>query len=254
MRHTDNDGDKLTSKGIAAAEAIGRERLTPPSALFGSTGARATEMVEILRRIVGQDDVPVTVVGGLRSLVEDPWRTAAKAAGKDADVEAIRTMDPDLVERETLLLGSALRGVFDAMPAGGRALVVGHSPTNEAAVLGLATDVVGPLGAGEGVLIIEDGGRFCRRDGTRFDMTDRKGEEGYHNPFAGHRWCGSRSQRADPADRARHVRAVGLLSRRGCSLDRRGSGRLPLIAALFALVAVVDLAVVIRRKLHGEPG
>jgi len=28
----------------------------------------------------------------------------------------------------------------------------------------------------------------------------------------------------------------------------------PLIAGLFALVAVVDLVVVIRRKLHGEPG
>jgi len=117
-------------------------------------------MVEILRRIVGQEDVPITEVRGLRSSVEDRWRTAARAAGKDADVEAIRTLDPDLVERETMLLGSALRGVFDAMPEGGRALVVGHSPTNEAAVLGLAAEVVGPLGKGEGVLIIEDGDRY----------------------------------------------------------------------------------------------
>jgi hypothetical protein len=161
LRHTDNDGDKLTSAGIAAAEAIGRERLTPPYALFGSTGAsRATEMVEILRRIVGQEDVPVTEVRGLRSSVEDRWRTAAKAAGKGADIEAIRAMDPDLVERETLLLGNALRGVFDAMPDGGRAVVVGHSPTNEAAVLGLAAEVIGPLGKGEGVLIIENGDRY----------------------------------------------------------------------------------------------
>lgn len=161
LRHTDNDGDRLTSTGILAAEAIGRERLTPPYVLFGSTGARrATEMVEILRRIVGQEDVPVTVVPGLRSSVEDRWRAAAKAAGKGADVEAIRAKDPDLVERETLLLGTALRGVFDAMPDGGRALVVGHSPTNEAAVLGLAAEVVSPLGKGEGVLIVEDGGRF----------------------------------------------------------------------------------------------
>jgi hypothetical protein len=160
-RHTDNDGDELTSQGIAAAEAIGRERLTPPYALFGSTGAsRATQMVEILRRSVGQEDVPVTVVPGLRSSVEDRWRTAAKAAGKGADVEAIRVIDPDLVEREALLLGGALRGVFDAMAEGGRALVVGHSPTNEAAVLGLAAEVVGPLGKGEGVLIVEEGGRF----------------------------------------------------------------------------------------------
>ena len=161
LRHTDNDGDKLSAEGIAAAEAIGRERLTPPYALFCSTGAgRATEMVKILRRAVGQEDVPVTVVPGLRSSVEDRWRTAAKAAGKGADVEAIRAGDPDLVERESMLLGSALRGVFDAMPEGGRALVVGHSPTNEAAVLGLAAEVISPLGKGEGVLVSEDGGRF----------------------------------------------------------------------------------------------
>jgi broad specificity phosphatase PhoE len=161
LRHTENDGDKLTAEGIAAAEAIGRERLTPPYVLFGSTGAsRATEMVEILRRVLGQEEVPVTEVPGLRSSVEDRWRTAAKAAGKGADVEAIRGVDPVLVEKETLLLGDALRGVFDALPEGGRALVVGHSPTNEAAVLGLTGAVVGPLGKGDAVLVVEDGGRF----------------------------------------------------------------------------------------------
>ena len=161
LRHTDNDGDRLTPEGVAAAEAVGRERLTPPYVLFGSTGAsRATEMVEILRRIAGQEDVPVTVVSGLRSSVEDRWREASKAAGKNADLDAMRAIDPDLVEKEALLLGGELRGVFEAMPEGGRALVVGHSPTNEAAVLGLAAEVVGPLGKGEGVLIVEDEGRF----------------------------------------------------------------------------------------------
>jgi hypothetical protein len=161
LRHTDNDGDRLTPEGIAAAEAIGREKLTPPYAVFGSTGAgRATEMVEILRHIVGQDDVPVTQLRGLRSSVEDRWRTAAKIAGKGADVEAIRAVDPDLVDKESVLLGSALRGVFDALPDDGRALVVGHSPTNEAAVLGLAGRVVGPLGKGEGVLVVQHDDRF----------------------------------------------------------------------------------------------
>ena len=161
LRHTHNDGDRLTPEGIAAAERIGRERLTPPYALFGSSGAaRATEMVEILRRIAGQEDVPVTVVSGLRSSVEDRWRAAAKAAGKNADLEAMRTIDPDLVEKEALLLGGALRGVFEAMPEGGRALIVGHSPTNEAAVLGLTAEVLGPLGKGDGVLIVEDDGHF----------------------------------------------------------------------------------------------
>jgi len=37
---------------------------------------------------------------------------------------------------------------------------VGHSPTNEAAVLGLAGRLVHPLAKGEGVLLIEDGGNY----------------------------------------------------------------------------------------------
>jgi hypothetical protein len=97
---------------------------------------------------------------GLRSSVEDRWREAARTAGKGADVEAMRRVDPDLVDKESRLLGSALRSVFAALPDGGRALVVGHSPTNEAAVLGLAAAVVPPLGKGEGLLVAEDQGRF----------------------------------------------------------------------------------------------
>ena len=64
------------------------------------------------------------------------------------------------MEKESLLLGGELRGVIEAIPEGGRALVVGHSPTNEAAVLGLAAEVVGPLGKGEGVLVVEDEGEY----------------------------------------------------------------------------------------------
>jgi broad specificity phosphatase PhoE len=160
-RHTDNDGDQLTRQGIADAEAIGKGRLNPPYAAFVSTGAqRATQMLEILRRAAGQDEVPITEVTGLRSAVEDRWRASAKAAGKGADLEKIRAVDADLVERESWLLGSALRQVVQGLPDGGRALVVGHTPTNEAAVLGLTGTVVAPLGKGDGVLIIEDGGRF----------------------------------------------------------------------------------------------
>ncbi len=159
-RHTDNDGDRLTPQGVADAEAIGR-RLHPPYAAFVSTGAaRCTQMLEILRRAAGQDDTPVTEAIGLRSSVEERWRDAAKAAGKGADVEAMRAVDPELVERETWLLGLALRQVVDELPEDGRALIVGHSPTNEAAVLGLAGEVIAPLGKGEGVLLIEDGGHY----------------------------------------------------------------------------------------------
>jgi hypothetical protein len=91
--------------------------------------------------------------------VENRWRDAAKAAGKRADLEDIRAIDPDLVERESLP-ASVLRQVAEGLPEGGRALVAGHSPTSEAAVLGLAGRVVPPLGKGKGVLLVEDGGDY----------------------------------------------------------------------------------------------
>jgi phosphohistidine phosphatase SixA len=160
-RHTDNDGDRLTPRGVEDAEAIGREGLRPPYAAFVSTGAaRATQMLEILRHAAGQDDTAITLAPGLRSSVEDRWRETARAAGKGADVEAMRAVDPDLVEAESRLLGTSLRQVVDMLPEGGRALVVGHSPTNEAAVLGLVGRVVAPLGKGEGILLVEDGGAY----------------------------------------------------------------------------------------------
>ena len=160
-RHTDNDGDELTAQGVADAEAIGHVGLHPPYAAFISSGAaRATQMVTILRHAAGQDDSPISEVTGLRSSVEDRWRTAAKAAGKGATVEQIRRIDPDLVEHEERLLGAALRGVVESLPEGGRALVVGHSPTNEAAVSGLTGETVELLGKGAGVLLNEDDGKF----------------------------------------------------------------------------------------------
>jgi broad specificity phosphatase PhoE len=161
FRHTDNDGDRLTPAGVSAAEAIGRERLTPPYDAFVSSGAaRATQMLKILQAATGPDDLPIVEDPGFRSSVEDRWRDAAKAAGKGADLEKIRAIDPDLVDKESLLLAGALKRVIDRLPAGGRALVVGHSPTNEAAVLGLAAIVVPPLGKGEGIRVIETDGRY----------------------------------------------------------------------------------------------
>ena len=160
-RHTDNDGDKLSEQGVLDAQAIGATGLHPPYAAFVSTGAqRATEMLSILRRAAGQDDIPIITKTALRSVVEDRWREAANAAGKGASIEEMRAVDPDLVEHETRLLGSALRQLVDGLPEGGRALVVGHSPTNEAAVSGLAGQTIAAMGKGEGVLIIEDGGRY----------------------------------------------------------------------------------------------
>jgi broad specificity phosphatase PhoE len=161
FRHTDNDEDQLTPEGVEAAERVGRELLTPPYDAYVSSGAaRATQMLEILRRAAGQEDQPITAEPGMRSFVEDRWRDVAKAAGTGADLEAIRDRDPDLVDKEAWMLGRGLKRVIEHLPDGGRALVVGHSPTNEAAVLGLTGAVVAPLGKGEGVTVVERDGKY----------------------------------------------------------------------------------------------
>jgi hypothetical protein len=160
-RHTDNEGDRLTPQGAADAEMIGRGGAAPAlrRIRFHRCGPRHPDAGN-LAACGRSGRYPITAATGLRSSVEDRWRDAAKAAGKRADLKDIRAIDPDLVERESWLLGLALRQVVAGLPEGGRALVVGHSPTTEAAVLGLAGLVVPPLGKGKGVLLVEDGGDY----------------------------------------------------------------------------------------------
>ena len=161
FRHTDNDGDELTADGVEAAERVARDLLTPPYDAYVSSGAaRATQMLEILRRAAGQEDLAILAEPGLRSAVEDRWRDVAKAAGKGADLEALRDRDPQLVDQDSAVLGRGLKHVIDSLPDGGKAVVVGHSPTNEAAVLGLTGTVVAPLGKGDGVRVVERDGAF----------------------------------------------------------------------------------------------
>jgi broad specificity phosphatase PhoE len=153
-RHTDADEDVLTAEGVAAALEIGR-RLRGGYHLAVSTGAqRATQTLACLLAALGQQ-VPggVVVEPGLRSQVEDRWRTAYQKAGSGA-LGALREADPELVAEDSERLGAALRRVLDALPESGRALIVGHSPTNEAAVLGLTGEIVAPLATGAGVRVI----------------------------------------------------------------------------------------------------
>jgi phosphohistidine phosphatase SixA len=159
-RHTDNEGDVLTSEGVRAAVEIG-SRLAGGYDLLVSTGAqRATQTLACFLAGLGEK-VPkgVVVEPRLRSSVEDRWRAAYETAGSGA-LEALREADPELVEQDSAELAAALRRVLDAVPEGGRALVVGHSPTNEAAVLGLAGEIVDPIAKGGGVLVVEEDGYF----------------------------------------------------------------------------------------------
>jgi len=159
-RHTDADGDRLTADGIRAAVEIGR-RLTGNYDLLISSGAqRATQTLACLLAGFGHPVAAgVEVNSGFRSSVEERWFEAARRAnGKD--LNAFRKVDPELVERESAQLGEALKAVFELLPEGGKALVVGHSPTTEAAVLGLTGEIVQPVAKGKGVRVIEDRGTY----------------------------------------------------------------------------------------------
>ena len=159
-RHTDNDGDVLSDDGVAAALRLGAA-LAGGYRVAVSTGAqRATQTVGCLLATLGQA-VPdgVVVEPGLRSEREDRWRAVAKEADGD-DLAAMRAVDPGFVDEEAAALGAGLRRVLERLGEGERALAVGHSPTNEAAVLGLTGELVAPISKGGGVLVTHDQGTF----------------------------------------------------------------------------------------------
>jgi broad specificity phosphatase PhoE len=155
-RHTDADGDTLTPEGVRAATAIGTRLEGGYDLLVSSGGQRATQTLACFLAGLGERvSGGVVVDTGLRSTREDRWREAYEEAGSGS-LEALRRADPELVEEDSAVLGAALAGVLEALPDGGRALVVGHSPTNEAAVLGLTGQLVDPISKGAGVLLVAD--------------------------------------------------------------------------------------------------
>src|SRR5918999_5198423 len=156
-RHTDNEGDALTEDGVRAALEVGQQ-LAGGYALLVSTGAqRATQTLACFACAL-REPVPggAVVEPGLRSRVEDRWREAYQRAGS-GDLAALRDADPGLVDEDSAVLGAALRRVFERLPEEGRALAVGHSPTNEAAVLGLTGSIIEPMAKGAGVLVVAEG-------------------------------------------------------------------------------------------------
>jgi phosphohistidine phosphatase SixA len=156
-RHTDSDGDALTQEGVRAALEVGAALRGGYQLLVSSGAQRATQTLACFACALGERVRGGTVVeSGMRSEVEDRWRQAYKKAGS-GELSALREADPELVEEDSTALGAALGRVLDRLRDGGRALVVGHSPTNEAAVLGLTGEVIEPMAKGAGVLVVVDG-------------------------------------------------------------------------------------------------
>jgi broad specificity phosphatase PhoE len=156
-RHADDDGDRLSGEGVDQAVRIGRDRLDGPYALAVSSGAqRATQTVACMLAGLGEL-VPggVLVDDGFRSDREDEWRQAYRDGG-GGHLDDFREVAPALVRDDGEVLADALRRVLDRLEDGERALVVGHSPTSEAAVLALTGTAVEPLGKGAGVIVVHD--------------------------------------------------------------------------------------------------
>ncbi len=157
-RHTDNDDDQLSDEGVRQARAVA-ERLTPPYDLYVSTGAgRATQTLEIWQHEVGAAS-PVQTELGLRSEHEDRWKDTY-AAAESPELARMLETDSDFVHADAASLGAALGSVFDRLPENGTALVCGHSPTNEAAVLGLTGVVVDALDKGAAIRVTQGAGEY----------------------------------------------------------------------------------------------
>ena len=159
-RHTDNEGDVLSDVGVRAALALGRHLAGGYRVVVSSGAQRATQTAACLVAALGEQ-VPAGIVvePGLRSQVEEQWRSAYRDAGA-GDLESLRRARPDLVRTDSVALAAGLRRVFDRLEDNERALAIGHSPTNEAAVYGLTGVIIPPLGKGEGVLVTSEADRF----------------------------------------------------------------------------------------------
>jgi broad specificity phosphatase PhoE len=161
-RHTASEGDVLTTDGIETAVRIG-STLAGDYQLLITTGAqRATQTLACFLAGMGRTvDSGVRVDERFRSSVEDRWSNAYKRAGA-GDIESFRAVDPELVESESVHLSKALKDLFEELPEGGRALVVGHSPMHEAAIYGLTGETVDPIKKGAGVLLVTEDERTYR--------------------------------------------------------------------------------------------
>ncbi len=160
LRHTDNDGDQLTPAGVAAAVTIGAALGGGYSRVWSSGAQRATQTAACLLAGLGEA-VPggVEVAPEIRSEREDEWRAAYARAGR-GDLGSFIEVAPDLVAAESDRLGVGLLRLLEALGDGERGLAVGHSPTNEAAVLGLTGVVIPPLAKGAGVLVTAAAGEY----------------------------------------------------------------------------------------------
>ena len=122
----DPDADALSAAGRAQAEDVGRAMDPSFDMIFISPAQRAAETVAWLLRGAGAQLPPHAVIPGL--------------AAQDND-------------GSPLAMAGVVSALLDAIPDGGRALAISHTPLIERAVLGLTAREIEPLAECEGVLL-----------------------------------------------------------------------------------------------------
>ncbi len=154
----DPDEDRLSSDGELLAEEIGRTLEGPYALLVTSPARRAAETAAWFLRGAKHPLPPSHGISeGLAPPATDRWVLAAKAAGTTR-MDALETLDPDLVREGAAAYAKELRRILGDVPEGGRGLAIGHTPMLEAGVYGLTGTVIEPLRACEGVLLTEEDG------------------------------------------------------------------------------------------------
>ena len=127
-RHAMRDptADRLSPRGRARAEEVGRSMAGGYSVVFVSPAERAAE----------------TVAWFLRGLGE-------QLPAAHAVIPGLAAQDND---GSPLALAGVMAALLYAVPEGGRGLAVSHTPLIERAVLGISVREIEPLGECEGVL------------------------------------------------------------------------------------------------------
>jgi phosphohistidine phosphatase SixA len=126
----DPDGDRLSARGRAQAEDVGRASRLRYELIFVSPATRAAETAAWILRGAGQQLPEHAVVPGL--------------AGQDASGGSPEGM------------AEGVRRLLDRVPDGGAALAISHTPFVERAAFGLTGSEVGAFRECEGILVTRD--------------------------------------------------------------------------------------------------
>lgn len=160
--------DMLSAEGIEQAHALGRRLRIGYTHLYSSGAQRATQTLACLLAGMGRFVLQgVEVRAGLGSARESEWREAARAA-QSAELGALERQNEALVREESERLAAEMRSLLAALPEGGYALAIGHSPLAECAVYGLTGKPPAPLAELEGFLVVE-------HKGGRLDVEELRG-------------------------------------------------------------------------------